>query len=99
ADLSTLSLHDALPIFRPRLTEVSHSLVPDLAPEGMVGETIDVLGQAVGIQLFDRHHNPSVEGPATVLEDTRVGDLVAQGVLERIFQLGDESRLIQKFAP
>ena len=65
----------------------------------MVGETIDVLGQAVGIQLFDRHHNPSVEGPPTVPENTRVGDLVAQGVLEHIFQLWDESRLIQKFAP
>src|SRR3989441_5827468 len=63
-----LEARDCFPVgrarggLRPGLTEVGDGLVPDLAPEGMVGETIDVLGQPVGIQLFDRRHSARVEG-------------------------------------
>ena len=84
--------------FRPGLTAVGDGLVPYLSPEGMVGEAIDLLGQPVGVELFDRLHDPSVEGPPSVLEDTRVADLVAQGMLERVLRLGDESRLVQELA-
>src|SRR2546427_3653928 len=83
---------------RPGLTAVGDGLVPYLSLEGMVGEAIDLLGQPVGVQLFDRLHDPSVEGPPSVLEDARVADLVAQGVLERTLQLGYESRLVQQLA-
>src|SRR3989441_10912243 len=82
----------------PGLTAVGDGLFPYLSLEGMVGEAIDLLGQPVGVQLFDRLHDPSVEGPPSVLEDACVADLVAQGVLERTLQLGDESRLVQKLA-
>src|SRR5437016_10799004 len=62
-----LKARDCFPVgrvrggLRPGLTEVGDGLVPDLAPEGMVGETIDLLGQPVGIELFDRLHDLSVE--------------------------------------
>ena len=61
----------------PGLTGVGDGLVPDLAPEGMVGETIDLLGQPVGIESFDRLHGPSMKGPPAVVEDARVANLVA----------------------
>src|SRR2546427_6939971 len=83
---------------RPGLTAVGDGLFPYLSLEGMVGEAIDLLGQPVGVELFDRLHDPSVEGPPSVLEDTRVADLVAQGMLERVLRLGDESRLVQELA-
>src|SRR2546425_5127135 len=54
---------------RPGLTKVGDSLVPDLAPEGMVGEAIDLLGQPGGIQLFDRRQDLRVKGPPSVLEE------------------------------
>src|SRR2546422_5707400 len=83
---------------RPGLAGIGDGLVPDLAPEGMVGETIDVLGQPGGVQLFDRRHDASVKGPPSVSKEARVGDLVGQGVLERVFQLRHELRLVQKLA-
>jgi|SRR5215470_1227271 len=67
-------------------------------PDSMMRKAIDVLGQAAGIQLFDRRHDPSVERPPPVLENARIGDLVSEGVLERVFQLWDESRLVQELA-
>src|SRR6266850_3391375 len=82
----------------PGLTAVGDGLVPDRAPEGMVGEAIDLLGQPVGIDLFDRPHDPSVELLPSVLGETRVGDLVSERVLECVFHLGDETRLVHELA-
>src|SRR6266849_4730463 len=76
---------------RSGLTEVGDGLVPDLAPEGMMSEAINLLSQPVGVLLFDRRHDPSVEDLSSVLEEARVGDLVGEGVLERVLQFGDES--------
>src|SRR5437899_5199288 len=50
-----LKARDRFPIgrpcgsLRPGLTEVADGLVPHLAPEGMVGEAIDLLGQPGGM--------------------------------------------------
>src|SRR2546428_789699 len=87
--------HDSL---RAGPTKVADGLVPDLAAEGMVGETIDPPGQPGGILLFDRRHDARVKGAPSVLEETRVSSLVAQGVLEREFRLRDDSRLAQELA-
>src|SRR5436309_4779551 len=76
--------------FLPGLTEVGDGLVPDLAADGMVGEAIDLLGQPGGMQLFDCRHDASMQHAPSVLEKTRVSDLVAQGMLECEFRLGDD---------
>ena len=65
----------------------------------MMGEAIHLLDQPGGMQLFDRRHNASVKGAPSVLEEARVGNLVAQGVLECEFTLGDDFRLVQELAP
>src|SRR5713101_7809940 len=79
---------------RPGLTKVTDRLVPDLGQERMVREAINLLGETVAIALFDRLHDPCVEGPPLVLEQAGIGDLVGEGVLERESRLGDDSRLV-----
>jgi hypothetical protein len=72
------------------------SLVPDLAPEGVVSESVDVLGEPIGIKYFHHLDNSRVEYPLTA-GDTRVGDLVGQSVLERILALGRGDGLVKEF--
>jgi hypothetical protein len=50
------------------LTEVGRGLLPRLAPEGVVGKPLDVLGQPVRIGSFDGADDASVQGLAPVLE-------------------------------
>src|SRR2546428_5454906 len=70
-----LEARDGFPVgrarggLRPGLTEIGDGLVPDLAPESMVGESIDLLGQPGGIELFDRRHDASVKRAPSVLEE------------------------------
>src|SRR2546428_484876 len=61
---------------RAGLTEVADGLAPHRAAEGMVGETIEVFDQPVGVQLFDRRHDARVKGAPSVLEEARIRDLV-----------------------
>src|SRR3989475_7979739 len=61
----------------------------------MMGEAIHVLDQPGGMQLFDRRHNASVKGPPSVLEEARIRDLVAQGVLECEFRSEEHTSELQ----
>ena len=51
-----------------------------------MGETLDVLAQAVGIEAFDRVDDPRVERAAALVEQAAVGHLVGQRVLEGVLQ-------------
>ena len=82
----------------PGLPTVGHSLVPHRAPEGVQGQGLDLLGQAVRMTLFERFDNAGVEQTAAFLEETAVGDLVRQGVLESVFTLGEQAGLVQEFS-
>jgi hypothetical protein len=46
------------------LPTVRHRLVPDLAPEGMLGQPFRLLGQTVGIEPFAGVDDAGVQGPA-----------------------------------
>src|SRR5206468_3302534 len=83
----------------PGLTEICDGLVPNFAAEGMVGQAVDVLSQPVSMQVLNRRQDPSVEGPPSIREDACVGHLVAQSVLEDVFPLWDELRLMEELAP
>src|SRR4029453_14880485 len=50
----------------------------------------------IGIQAFYRIDDPGVEGAASLPEETRIGDLVREGVLERVLELGKQTRLEQE---
>ena len=69
-----LEIRHRLPVGRPReglaggLTEVAHRLRPDLAPERMMGEPLDLLDRAVGVQRLDRLHDLGVQVATSVLQ-------------------------------
>ena len=97
-----LEVCDRLAVGRARerlgagLPEVGDGLSHSFAPERMVGQPVDVLGQPVGIEPLDGLHDPAVEGAPPVLEQAAVGDLVGEGVLERVFDVGEEPRLVEE---
>jgi hypothetical protein len=66
------------------LTEIEHGLLPRLAPERVVCETLDVLGEPLGVEALDGLHGPGVERAAPLLEEASVGHLVGQRVLEDV---------------
>ena len=45
---------------RAGLTQIAKCLVPDFAPENVVGETVGVLGQAIGVDALDSLDDPGV---------------------------------------
>ena len=45
-----------------RLAAVGDGLVPHLTPQGMVGQPFHLVGEPVGIALFDGRHNTGIRG-------------------------------------
>jgi len=62
----------------------------------VVGQPVDMLDQAVRIEPLDRLRDPAMEGATSVLEQTAVGHLVGEGVLEGVLQVREQARLVQK---
>jgi hypothetical protein len=71
------------------LLEIAQRLVPHLAAERMVGQRLDVLHQAVGMERLDRLHDLGVKGASPIVQQTFVGHLVRQGVLEGVLEIGE----------
>jgi hypothetical protein len=71
----------------------------------VVGQLLDVLDDAIGVQTLDGSRHRGVERTPTSPQETRVGDVVGQRVLERVFQireelcLAEELRLLQVLEP
>ncbi len=82
--------------FSARLPEVPYRLLPHLSPKGVLGEPVDVLHQAVGIEPLNDLHNAGVQGASALLEQAVVGHLMREGVLEGIVQLGEETRFVEE---
>ena len=81
----------------PRLPEVRDGLVPGFAPERVVGEPLDVLGEPVGIQRARWPSTmPAWSAPPPVLEQAPVGHLVGERVLEGVLEIGKRLRLVQE---
>ena len=66
------------------LTEVRDGLLPELPPEGMVGEPLVLPGQPVRIQALDGVDDAGVEGRALLREKATVRDFVGERVLEGV---------------
>ena len=65
----------------------------------MVGEPLHVLGEAVGVELLMRGHQGGVQRAAAVAEQAAVGHFMAQGMLESVFEVGEDLRFVQKLRP
>jgi hypothetical protein len=87
--ISMLSSHARLPA-------VTQGLVPHLTPHGVVGQPVDLLGQATGIESLDSLDDAGVEHATSLLEQLPIGHLVGEGVLEGVGMFGEQARLIQK---
>ena len=80
----------------PGLPTVRHGLVPDLTPEGMLGQPFRLLGQTVGIEPFAGFDDAGVQGTSPLLQETAVGHLVGEGVLEGVFEFGEEAGFVEE---
>ena len=78
------------------LAKIVHRLLSQLAPEGVLGESLDVLAEPIPVLRLDRLHDAHVHGAPARLRQTAVGHLVRQRVGEGIFQLREEIGLVQK---
>ena len=93
---------DRLPVgrarhgFVPRLPAVGEGLVPQLALEGMVGQPFDRLAPGGRGRAFEGLHDLRVQGPPPLVQQTAVGHLLGEGVLEGVGRLGEEVGLIEE---
>ena len=78
------------------LLAVGHGLVPHLAPQGMVRQAFDLLGHPLGRERLEGLDQARVQHPPPLQQEAAVGHLVRQGMLEGVFRLGEQARLIQE---
>ena len=53
--------------FESGLPEIVHRLLPQLAPEGVMGEPLDLSAEAIPVDRLDRVDDPSVQLAAPLL--------------------------------
>ena len=80
----------------PRLPAVRQGLVPHLPPQGMVRQPFDLLGHPLPSERLKSLDNTRVQYPPPLLEQTTVGHLVGQGVLESKVALGEQPGLVEE---
>src|SRR5262249_56515167 len=80
----------------PRWPAVGYGLVPDLTPEGVVRQPVNLLGEPLRRQPFEGVDNGGVQRAPPLLEDTPIGYFMRQGVLEGIFQVREQVCLVKE---
>jgi hypothetical protein len=70
-----------------RLAAVGYSFAPHLPPQGVIRQAFDLLDQPVGTQLLDGLDNSRVQRASLFLEETPIGHLLREGMLEGVDQL------------
>ena len=79
-----------------RPPEVGHGLLPHFASHRVMGEPLRLLAQATGGVMLHGFDDSGMELPTAIVEEASVGDLVGQGVLERVLEIGKEARLVEE---
>ena len=70
--------------------------MPGLRFDRVMSEPVDLLVQSIGVEPFDRLHDPGMEGAAAIAEEAAVRHLVCQRMLEGVLEVGEELDLVQK---
>ena len=78
------------------IAKIADGLVPHFSAKRMIGEPFDVLCAPVRVETLDGFDDASVEEAAAVVEHSPIRDLVRQRVLERVFGLREELRLVDE---
>src|SRR5262245_37818222 len=80
------------------LTEIRYRLLPQVAPDGVMGEALDLLAKAVAVEHLDGLDRPRMQYSPPLLQESPVRHLVREGVLECVFEVGEQLCLVQKFS-
>src|SRR5215813_13875117 len=59
-------------------------------------QAFDLLFSSLRVQRLDRRDDASVQSPPPVLQDAPVGHLVRERVLERVFEVREDARLVEE---
>ena len=78
------------------LPEIVHRLLPQLAPDGVMGEPLDLLAEAIPVERLDRLDDPRVKLAAPLLQQAAVRDLVRERVLEGVLEVRKQPRLVEE---
>jgi hypothetical protein len=80
----------------PRLPAIRQGLVPHLAPQGMVGQAVQLLGHPLPGERFKGLDNAGMQRPPPLQQEAAVRDLMGEGVLEGVLVLGEEPCLVEE---
>src|SRR5262249_21221507 len=80
-----------------RLTKVPGGLLPHFALSRVVRKALDVLAQTSGVEMLDDLCNLRVEHSPAFVKQAAVGDVVCQGMLERVLDFGKKPGLPEEF--
>src|SRR4029450_7790440 len=69
------------------LPKICDRLAPRFATKRVVRQSFDVLAQPIRIEPLDRVHDLAVEIAPLVLEETAVGHVVSQSMLEGVLEV------------
>src|SRR5712691_2471055 len=82
----------------PRMSVVHQRLVPHFAPQGVERQAFDLRGHLIPGERFEGRDDPGMERSPPLLEQTPVGHLMGEGVLEGVLALRKEPRLIEELS-
>jgi hypothetical protein len=78
------------------LAKIRDGFLPQLAAQGMASQPFDVLSQPARIEALDRLYDPAMECAPLILEQTAIGHVVGQRVLEAVHEIGGDRSLVQE---
>src|SRR5262249_44874582 len=78
------------------LMEIGNRLLPCLALKRVMAQTLDLFGQALGIERLDRVDDLGVEQTPPVVEHVPVGDIVGERMLEGVLDIRKEAGLVEE---
>jgi hypothetical protein len=80
----------------PRLAEIGDRLVPQLPAQGVMGQPLGLLDDALGREPLDGLGDAGVQGALPLVEQPLVGHLVRERVLERVLEVRKEPGLVEE---
>src|SRR5262249_36773010 len=81
----------------PGLPQIEGRPLPQLAPDGMLSEPLDLAGRVILVEPLDRLDDPAVKRTSTLAQEPAIRDLVHESVLEGILEIGIQAGLVEEF--
>ena len=81
---------------KPRLAEIGDRLLPQLPAQGVMGQPLGLLGDALGREPLDGLGDAGVQGALPLVEQSPVRDFVGERVLERVLEVRKEPGLVEE---